>query len=152
MINHAAKHFGSRQYKSLNGLSEFRESLECSAKRRSYDSLTHTVTPPSLSLSLSLSRARDTQRSCERDRSSFRRISTVWRLQTLHSSFTWGRPRLANASSPHTMHHGSLPVSSDTTPICSRSAHDTANRPAYHACCVFTKQNRRRQEKSHIIS
>lgn len=61
MINHAAKHFGSRQYKSLNGLSEFRESLECSAKRRSYDSLTHTVTPPSLSLSLSLFRVRATR-------------------------------------------------------------------------------------------
>ena len=59
MINHAAKHFGSRQYKSLNGLSEFRESLECSAKRRSYDSLTQSHLL--LFLSLSLFRVRATR-------------------------------------------------------------------------------------------
>jgi len=54
--NHASKDFGSRLYKSLNSLSEFRESLECSAKRRSYDSLTHSVTPFSLSFSFACAR------------------------------------------------------------------------------------------------
>ena len=151
MNNHASKYFGSRLYKSLNSLSEFRESLECSAKRRSYDSLTRSVTP----FSLSLFRVRATRNVRANEiYPVFARISTVWRLQTLHSSFTWGRPRLANAILPHTTHHGSLPANSVKTPVCSRSVHDAANRPACHACCVFIKQNGRRQakKKSHIPS